>query len=103
MDIAFAHTLHIAMTEGATGRPTSADTDQDVTPKTCICTTHRHILDTPASEGFIFLVLYFLIIMVDVFHVLITHGTVDIPRVHEGLYNRGLQDDVVGGYTYVIG
>src|SRR3954471_7862275 len=103
MDIAFAHTLHIAMAEGATGRPTSSDADQDVTPKTGTCTMRRHILDTPASEGLIFLVLYFLIITVDAFHVLITHSTVDIPRVHGGLYNRGLQDDAVGGYTYVIG
>src|SRR3954470_15427714 len=57
MDIAFAHTLHIAMSEGATGGPTSSDADQDVTLRTCTCTTHRHILDTPASEGLIFLVL----------------------------------------------
>src|SRR3954470_21635777 len=57
MDIAFAHTLHIAMTEGAAGRPTSTDADQDVTPKTCTCTTHRHILDTPAFVGLMFLVL----------------------------------------------
>src|SRR4051812_10233299 len=57
MDIAFAHTLHIAMSEGATGGPTSSDADQDVTPWTCTSTTRRHILDTPASEGLIFLVL----------------------------------------------
>ena len=101
MDIAFAHTLHIAMTEGATGRPTSADADQDVAPKTCTCTTHRHILDTPASEGLIFLVLLLFDYYGGCIPVLITHGTVDIPRVQGGLYNRGLQDDAVGGYTYV--
>src|SRR3954466_14205218 len=57
MDIAFAHTLRIAMLEGATGEPTSSDADQDVTLRTCSCTTHRHILDTPAFEGLLFLVL----------------------------------------------
>ena len=55
------------MAEGATGRPTSSDADQDVTLETYTCTTHRHILDTPASEGLIFLLLYFLIITVDAF------------------------------------
>src|SRR4051812_31638590 len=103
MYIAFAHTLHIAMMEGATGRPTLADADQDMAPKTCICTTHRHILDTPASEGLLFLVLLLFDYYSRFIPVLITHGTVDIPRVHGGLYNRGLQDDTVGGYTYVIG
>src|SRR4051812_21478362 len=65
MDVTFAHTLHIAMSEGAKGEPTSSDADQDVTPRICTCTTRRHILDNPVSEGLIFLVLVLLIIIVD--------------------------------------
>src|SRR3954462_9518404 len=86
MDIAFAHTLHIAMSEGATSRPTSADADQDVTPETCTCTTRRHILDTPAFEGLIFLLLYFLIITVGAFlyWLLMALTGLDASRAHGG-------------------
>ena len=97
--------LHIATAEGATGRPTSSDADQDETPETCTCTTRRHILDTPASEGLIFLLLYFLIITVDAFlyWLLMALTGLDASCAHGGRYYRGLQDDAVGGYTYIIG
>src|SRR5436190_15317018 len=105
MDIAFAHTLHILMSEGAMSRPTLTDADLDVTPRTCTCTTRRHILDTPASEGLIFLLLYFLIITVDAFlyWLLMALTGLDASSAQGGRYYRGLQDDAFGGYTYVIG
>ena len=80
--------LHIATAEGATGRATLADADQDVAPKTCTCTTRRHTSDTPASEGLILLLLYFLIITV-LYRLLVALTGLVMSRARGVLYYRG--------------